>query len=166
MMNWVTLMMTSCLAAHPGIPWLAKPFCPCFCCTLRKVIPLVFQLRKIDPSSTINSTAFDIFSSSFWTERWLYFVSLAECVLRDCPHECLEYFCRLAYFSCFGSILFSSIASIILCLISCMYLICGWSTFFFFKGRGCALCAVSTYRLEIMVYGFLINTHRHTPNWQ
>ena len=66
--------------AHPGIPSLIKPFCPCFCQTLRKVSSLVYQLRKTDPLSTIKSTAFWHFCHLFQLSLdsivnllWLFF---------------------------------------------------------------------------------------------
>ena len=42
-------------------PSLTKLFCPFFCQTPKKVISPVFQPKKTDPSSTVNSTAFVLF---------------------------------------------------------------------------------------------------------
>ena len=102
-MNWVTPMMTlSTSAARPGIPSLTKPFCPFFCLTPRKVVSPVFQLRKTDPLSTINSTAFWCFLLHSFFFNW------ATAVLS--PVQCMREIVSMSvlcisivYVSCFSS---------------------------------------------------------------
>ena len=151
-------MMMSCSAIHPGIPSLVKPFCPCFCWVLRNVISFFLDLSVFfgqgrlihhQPSMVPH---FDVLFFTFLTWAatvlcffcWMYY-------MRDCPNGCLMYF--HCFFPRFAFVLFLSI-----CLnhpepywlfAPNRWLIC--NLFFFFKGRGCSLCAVKPYRLEIMV---------------
>ena len=109
-----------------------------FCWTLKKVISLVFQLRKTESSSTIDHTAFwryllHLFElSSSYTLSVL--LKMCERLSTSVSHVLPLFFC-FCFFSCFSSILFSS---------TCLnhlapyrsYVPNRWLKFLFFKGGG------------------------------
>ena len=100
-------------------------------------------------SSTINRLYCDVFLFIFfkWAAAVLCFFRWM--CAKDCLHVCLVYFSCLASFSSFSSILFSSVSLNHLAPYW-LYELTRWLKYLFFlKGKGCALCTVSPYRLEI-----------------
>ena len=149
--NRVTKMMTLCSAEHLRIRSLTEPFCPCFCWTLRKVISLLLfffcwgRLIHHQPSTVQH---FDVFFFIFL--NWAVAVPCISCWMsaRDCSHEYLMY--SVIYFSCFVSVLFSSICfNHLVPYLS--YMLNRWLKYkFVFKGGDVpyALCHLTGWKLQ------------------
>ena len=147
-------MMSSCSAAHPGIPVWWSHFVPVLVRHWGKWFLQGFFAKE--DWSIINYQQYFIltFSSPFWNKQRLYFVSPAECVweIVSMIVSCTSVVSLVSVPPPHLFFLLLQFASVILQLICQMHLIGGWSAFFFFFLTLKTLCAVSPYRLEITVH--------------